>query len=220
MRFTSTIEHRGTFPHFNDAVLREEISQARVPVAVAAAAGPAHRTFVEHLPAPWRADPSVEIFSRMLWLKPGWFPLGPHYHLDWYQPDGRQVETLMVLLGGTSCTEFVLGEFELEGVRTEPTQGEAGPRPTRGWAEQVAERVRTGELGTCALEPNVLTWFDNQTWHRARPAQYTGWRLLMRAIRGLPESERRRPAGRFTTARNGFLPQTPEEIERYAPYRG
>jgi hypothetical protein len=208
MRFDSKVEVIAPFPSFGQEAIREEISQARVPVGAAMSAGPAHRAFIAALPEAWRRDPGVEVFSRLVWLKPGWYPLGPHYHLDWHQGvDGPVVETMMVMLGGASRTEFVVGSFDL------PDGGDM-----RAWGEIVGEGVRTGRLETWHFEPDRLIRFDNRAWHRARPAQATGWRLLVRAIRGLPADEARRSAP-FTSARNGFVADTPEDDARFAPYR-
>jgi hypothetical protein len=206
MRFDSKVEVLGPFPSFPQEVIREERSLARVPVEVALSAGPAHRAFVAALPEAWRRDPGVEVFSRLVWLKPGWYPLGPHYHLDWHL-GGPRVETIMAMIGGASRTEFVVGSFDL------PDDEDA-----RTWGGRVAEGVNSGRFATWRFEPGHLIRFDNQAWHRARPAESTGWRLLLRAIRGLP-AEPRRPAP-FTCARNGLAVETPDEEARFAPYRG
>jgi hypothetical protein len=253
MIYESTVNVLGDFPYFSQEVIRLENSQARTPIAEAVNAGPAHRAFVETLPAEWQADADVEIFSRLLYLKEGWYPLGPHYHFDWggqNAVDGKPVETLMVLLGGGSQTEFILGplehpEPEAEENRTlplstSPLQNDiprSGAR--RSWDEQVEAGLRAGMLRQWHLEPQKLVLFDNRTLHRACPAVTAGWRVLIRAIRGLAKREvvdqgravpvagvaRRRGEGlygnlgRFTTCRNGFIPVTADERARYEPYR-
>lgn len=217
----SSIQVLGPFPSFSQVEIQAEISQARVPISEARNAGPAHRTFIAALPMEWQQDPSVEIFSRLLFLKEGWYPLGPYYHCDWSAgPSGPCVETLMVLLGGASRTEFVIGPVDLPDERPGiPME----PRRDAHVAGLIEEGVRSGRLQTYFLEPEQLVLFDNQAWHRARPATETGWRLLMRAIRGLPkegkDGSRYKNPGRFTTLRNGYVPETPEERMRYEPYR-
>ena len=57
----STLEVLGDFPCFPQEVIRLEQSQARAPIAEAVGAGPAHRAFIEALPAEWQADVEVEI---------------------------------------------------------------------------------------------------------------------------------------------------------------
>jgi len=249
----STINVRGDFPSFSQEIIRLERSQARTPIAEAVDGGPVHRAFVEALPAEWRADADVEIFSRLLYLKEGWYPLGPHYHFDWggqNAVDGKPVETLMVLLGGGSQTEFILGALEhpdpeLEGQLTlplvaSPSRSSGSSYGTRrSWEEQVETGLRAGTLRQWYLEPQKLVLFDNRTLHRACPASTAGWRVLIRALRGLAKREvvdhgratpvagvaRRREEGvygnlgRFTTCRNGFIPVTAEERTRYEPYR-
>ncbi|WP_428305017.1 hypothetical protein [Lacipirellula sp.] len=249
----STLEVLGDFPCFPQEVVRLEQSQARTPIAEAVGAGPAHRAFIEALPAEWQADAAVEIFSRLLYLKEGWYPLGPHYHFDWGGQtaiDGKRVETLMVLLGGGSQTEFILGPLE----HLEPEAEQKGGLPLRtpalqssmrrmgarpSWDEQVEAGLRACALRRWHLEPQKLVLFDNWTLHRACPASTAGWRVLIRAIRGLANREvvDHGPAasfagaaprrgggvygnlGRFTTCRNGFIPVTDEERARYEPYR-
>lgn len=217
----SSIQVLGPFPSFSQAEIRAELSQARVPIREAMSAGPAHRTFIASLPQPWQQDEEVEIFSRLLFLKEGWYPLGPYYHVDWNTgPAGPRVETLMVLLGGASRTEFVIGPIEL------PDEASGNPMEGRRdaqVAERIGEGVRSGRLQTYFLEPEQLVLFDNHAWHRARPATEAGWRLLIRAIRGLPKDgssgARYKNPGRFTTLRNGYVPETAEEQIRYEPYR-
>lgn len=249
----STIEVLGDFPFFSQEVIRLERSQARTPIAEAVDAGPVHRAFVETLPTEWQADAEVEIFSRLLYLKEGWYPLGPHYHFDWggqNAVDGKPVETLMVLLGGGSQTEFILGPLE----HPEPEAAEKNAPPLsasplqssrsrtgarRSWDDQVEAGLRAGTLRQWHLAPQKLVLFDNRTLHRACPAATAGWRVLIRAIRGLAErkvvdhgrsvssagaaarrggSDYGNP-GRFTTCRNGFIAVTDEERARYEPYR-
>lgn len=217
MIFHSSVQVLGRFSSFDVATIRAEQSLARVPMAAARQAGPAHAAFVSALPPAWRNDPSVEIFSRLLWLKQGFYPLAPHYHCDWYLgPNEPKVETLMVLLGDGSRTEFVIGSLELPddapGSRTTPHQRD----------EPITEGIRTGRLRTWFLEPEQLILFDSHTWHRASSATSSGWRLLMRAIRGLPtqgeNAARHKNPGPFTTVRNGYFPQTTEERSRYEAY--
>lgn len=223
IRFESTVEVVGPFPGAAPAELREELSQARVSVEAAAAGGPIHRRFVAALPDDWRHDPAVEIFSRMLWLGRGFYPLSPHYHLDWHLESGARVETRMVLLGTNSRTEFVHGPIELPDIDAGPG-GAAAPGRLDRWGELVAEGVRAGRYATWSLEPETLVCFDNRVWHRACPATAPGFRLLLRAIRGLPHGEvgpgqPYRNPGRFSTLRNGYLPETDEERRRYLPYQ-
>lgn len=253
MIYESTLQVLGNLPHFSQKVIRLESSQARTPIAEALQGGPVHRAFIETLPAEWRADANVEIFSRLLYLKDGWYPLGPHYHFDWGghdSVDGRPVETMMVLFGGTSQTEFIVGPLE----HPEPQQADGRSQPSPSmpkqgtgpgrvarnyWDEQVEAGLRNGTLRQWHLEPGKLILFDNRTLHRARPAATAGWRVLIRAIRGLAKREvvdhgrpvpvtaalsptaagSSRNPGRFTTCRNGFIPVTAEEQARYAPYR-
>ena len=217
MIFYSSVQVLGRFPSFDFETIRAEQSVARVPMAAAMQAGPVHARFVSALPQQWRSDPTVEIFSRLLWLKKGFYPLAPHYHCDWYLgPSKPKVETLMVLLGDGSRTEFVMGDLEL------PDEAPGSVQIPNRAAEQIAEGVRTERLRTWFLEPEQLVLFDSHTWHRASPAETSGWRLLMRAIRGLPkegeDAIRHRNPGPFTTVRNGYYPQTPEEQSRYEAY--
>lgn len=125
------------------------------------------------------------------------------------------METTLALLGDVSLTEFVLGRVELPD--DEPAESQA-----RLWPEQVAEGVRSGRLRTWTVEPERLIRFDNLTWHRTRPAREAGWRLLLRAIRGLPTASGGGAGtlhpGPFTTIRNGYVPETPDEQLRYEPY--
>ena len=155
----------------------------------------------------------------MLWLKQGWYPLTPHYHFDWGRGgEGPRVQTRMVLLGGASQTEFVLGP--LEHPREEDRCERRPP-----WDAAVQAGLAAGTLRTQRLEPGQVVLFDDRTLHRARPATEPGWRVLIRAIRGLERSERpgggRRYERRspFTTCRNGFVPETEDERARYAPYQ-
>ena len=214
----SRLEVVGSFPIYPQAELRREASQPRVSAAEGREGGPIHRAFVEALPPGWQADPEVEIFSRLLWLKEGWYPLSPHYHFDWAQsPGGPQVETLMVLLGDNSLTEFVLGPLE------HSATGHSATGRQR-WDSVVAAGLRSGALRTWALEPGKLIRFDNRTLHRARPATRTGWRLLIRAIRGLERARSRGQAGfgkraPFATCRNSYVPETDHARARYEPYR-
>lgn len=217
MRFDSCLRLLGDFPRFAPEVIREERSCARVPVDEAQAAGPCHRAFVEALPPDWLADPTIEIFSRMLWLPRGAHPLSPHYHLDWHLGlGGPRVETLMVLLGDVSRTEFLAGSIELP-----DDEERGGAAPSSRWGERVAEAAAAGRLERWLLPSETLLLFDNRTWHRARPAVAPGWRLLMRAIRGLParaDAGYENP-GAFTTLRTGYVPLTDEEQRRHEPYR-
>ena len=215
----SSVKIVGEFPQFPQSAVRSEVSQARVSLAEAVEGGPIHRRFVEVLPEPWKRDPSVEIFSRVLWLKDGWFPLAPHYHLDWdLGVNGPRVETLMALVGDASQTEFVSGPVAYQAT------GERQSRMNR-WAAEIEEGLRSGKLATWTLEPGKLILLDNRTLHRARPARKTGWRLLMRAIRGLGKNREGEPGagygnpGRFTTCRNGYIPVTDDEKLRFEPYR-
>lgn len=213
----STVQILDPFPAFPPELIREEISQPRTPIAEALGAGPIHRTFIEMLPADWREDPEVQIFSRVLWLKAGWYPLTPHYHFDWGgDQESAPVLTRMVCVGDASRTEFILGPLEYP---DEP--GERGFR-TR-WDAQVEDGLRTGRLQSWRIEPDRIVQMDGRTLHRARPADTTGFRLFLRAIRGLPRREageggRYGNPGRFATCRNGFIPETDDERARYAPY--
>lgn len=216
MRFDPCVKMLGAFPAFSQSETRREISQPRVPIAEARNGGPAHRAFIDALPEHWRTDPDVEIFSRMVWLKKGWYPLSPHYHLDWYTgPLGPRVETIMVLLGDVSRTEFVTGSVELEA-------GLTSGSPMHLWGKQIEDGVRAGRWPTWSLEPERMILFDNRTWHRARPAVDSGFRLLLRAIRGLPKGDgpgQYGNRGPFAAIRNEFVPETDEEARRYEPYR-
>lgn len=222
MLIASQLRLIGSIPEFPQEVIREELSQPRTSIAEAMAGGPAHRAFIGLLPEAWRADPHVEIFSRCLYLKEGWYPLSPHFHVDWGRgPDAPIVETLMVCMGDASLTEFILGPLEL------PETGDRGSGRrggTEGWDAQVAAGLASGALRSWSIEPWRLVLFNNRTLHRARPAVKSGWRLLLRAIRGLDRMAdapdggygRRAP---FTTCRNGYVPETAEEQRRYAAYR-
>lgn len=235
MIFHSSVQVVGELPAFPPETIRTEVSQPRVPIAEARGAGPIHRLFIDALPAAWQADPEVEIFSRCLYLKAGWYPLTPHWHFDWGQPaDGPTVHTLMALFGGNSRTEFVVGPLEHpdEPPADRPRRrgggtgggGYAGGGRGR-WDAAVEDGLRAGALTTTFLDPQQLILFDNRALHRARPATSDGWRVLVRAIRGLPKRDEERPdrgygpRGRFTTCRNGFIPETDEERARFAPYR-
>ncbi|QDU59145.1 hypothetical protein [Aeoliella mucimassa] len=220
MIIESNIELLGTAAPFSQQIVRQELSQARTSIDEAMAAGPAHRAFIESLPDLWRTDPDVQIFSRLLYLKPGWYPLGPHYHFDWggqNASDGSPVETIMVLHGEASQTEFILGPLE----QSEPSAVEPRGhrrRPGRDqWDSQVAAGLASGSLKQWFLEPNQQIRFDSRTLHRARPAKTAGWRVLIRAIRGLTNQVA--DPGRFTTCRNGYIPITDEQRTRYAPYQ-
>jgi hypothetical protein len=219
MLIESAVQVLGPFPTFPQSVVREEVSQPRVSIAEAMSGGPIHRAFIERLPADWRDDPTVEIFSRSLWLKPGWYPLTPHFHFDWGRgSESTVVETIMVCLGDASLTEFILGPLDLP---------EPSPQPggMHRWDDQVEAGLRAGTLRRWRIEPEQLIRFDNRALHRARPSAKTGWRLLVRAIRGLGAShERHQESGYgkrspFTTSRNGFIPETADEHARYQPYR-
>lgn len=213
MRFHSTIQTLRALPSFPPEVVREERSQCRVSCAVARRAGPVHRAFLDALPAAWRADPTVEIFSRLQWVKPGWQPLKLGYHCDWGPTEAApgRVETIMANFGGCSLTEFVDDTFEL------PEAGDPRRR-WRRWGDEVADRVARGELRTTRLQAEALVCFDNQAWHRPTPATAEGWRLLVRAIRGLDAARRHDGRGDFHSVRNGFTPTTPQEAARYAAY--
>ncbi|MBN8524684.1 MAG: hypothetical protein J0M02_05035 [Planctomycetes bacterium] len=222
MIIASQLRLLGPFPHFPQEVIREELSQPRTSVTEARSGGPAHRAFIDLLPEAWRSDPQVEIFSRCLYLKEGWYPLSPHFHFDWGRgADAPFVETLMVCMGDASLTEFILGPLDL------PEADPAGGRRRgggEGWDAQVAAGLASGALRSWRIEPWQLVLFDNRTLHRARPAGKTGWRLLLRAIRGLERMAdgadggygRRAP---FTTCRNGYVPETAEERRLHAAYR-
>ena len=218
MIFESTVQILGPFPSFPQTAVREETSQARVPIAEALkTSGPIHRAFIEALPDEWRNDPEVTIFSRTLWLKEGWYPLTPHYHFDWGAGiDGPKVETLMCLLGDMSRTEFVLGSLEHPEVQAE--RGSMGGGGMNRWEAQVEAGLSSGKLKTWEIEPEKLILFDNRTLHRARPARKTGWRLLVRAIRGKTKEGGYDTPRSFSTCRNGFVPETAEERLRYEPY--
>lgn len=219
MIYQSNVELLGDFPSFTQQEIREEQSQARVPVEEAVTGGPIHKAFVEHLPNEWRDDPSVEIFSRVLYLKQGWYPLTPHFHFDWgNRSHANRIQTLMVCLGDASLTEFILGPLE---VLSEP--GTVDQRVP--WDSLVQEGLSRGELESWRIEPGKMILFDNQTLHRARPATKSGWRLLLRAIRGFSDSGDRNGGGsygnpgRFATCRNGYVPETEEERARYRVYQ-
>jgi len=216
----STVQVLGDFPSFPQSVIREEASQARTSIAEALHAGPIHRAFIQTLPASWRYDPTVEIFSRALWLKEGWYPLSPHFHFDWGRDaDAPPVETLMVCVGDVSLTEFILGPID----HPEP-QLPSGLRPPQGhmhrWDDQVEAGLRSGALRSWHIASEKLMLFDNRALHRARPAAKSGWRALLRAIRGLAAGEDGGYGnpGAFTASRNGFIPETDDEKSRYAPY--
>lgn len=217
MLIASQLRLIGSIPEFPQEVIREELSQPRTSIAEAMAGGPAHRAFIGLLPEAWRADPHVEIFSRCLYLKEGWYPLSPHFHVDWGRgPDAPVVETLMVCMGDASLTEFVVGPLEA------PEPGAGGRHGA--WDAQVAAGLANGSLRSWRIEPWKLVLFDNRTLHRARPAGKTGWRLLLRAIRGLdrfadgPDGGYGKRAP-FTTCRNGYVPESDDERRRYAAYQ-
>lgn len=263
MILESTARVVGEFPSFPQEVVRAERSQGRVPIAEALSGGPVHRRFVEALPAEWQADPGVEIFSRVLWLREGWYPLTPHWHFDWGQGAGGQnggdarVETLMVLCGDASRTEFVLGPLEVpdptpdelaelaERAERERERAQGAGRDQRRrrgggsgggrrrWDAVVEAGLAAGTLRSWSIEPDRLVLFDDRTLHRARAATRSGWRVLVRAIRGLPprdvagdrphRSDARATKGfanpgRFRTCRNGYIPDTDEARARYQPY--
>lgn len=214
MLFTPTVDFLSRLPHFPPEVVRQERSLCRVPVQRALAlAGPVHRAFLEALPQSWRQDPQVEIFSRMLWMKEGWLPFAGGFHCDWGPtPEAPQpVHTLMANFGGCSYTEFVTNALELP----EPPPG---VDLRRHQAQEVTRRAQRQELTLLRMPEETLVLFDNQTWHRATPAVATGWRLLVRAIRGL-DPARRQLHGDFAGYQNSYQPTTPQEEERYAPYR-
>ena len=221
----STVQVMGPFPAFPQSVISQEASQGRVGIAEALQAGPIHRAFIAALPASWRDDPAVEIFSRALWLKEGWYPLTPHFHFDW---GGREaasplVETIMVCVGDISLTEFILGPIEHP-----ENQAPPGKQPGQGmmnrWDGQIDAGIRAGTLRTWRIASETLILFDNLALHRARPASKTGWRVLLRAIRGLGGKDGRNQdsaygnPGAFTTSRNGFVPETDDQKSRYAAY--
>lgn len=221
MRWRSTLSFGEAFPEFPQAVVREERSQARVPCEQGVLGGPIHRLFVESLPAEWQADRDVEIFSRLAWVKPGWLPLSQFYHCDWSLPEGldrcpsldlaHRVQTRMVMVGGFTHTLFVDDTVSLD----PPPPGGGIPR---GWAAQVAQGVESGALKTVRMPEHRWVHFDNFTWHQAMPATGTGWRLLLRAIRGLSAAQRYHNRGRFHAIRNSYHPETPEARAAYAPY--
>ena len=223
MILESTVQVLGAFPAFAQTTICEEPSQARVSIAEAMQAGPIHRAFIDTLPPEWRNDPTVEIFSRALWLKEGWHPLTPHFHFDWNNgAEGPLVETIMVCLGDASLTEFILGPLEHPENRPQPGA-------MNHWHAQVEAGLSSGTLRSWHIEPETLILFDNRALHRARPAAKGGWRILLRAIRGLAGmNERNNDSGYgnsgygnpgiFTTSRNGFIPVTDDEKSRYAPY--
>lgn len=220
MIHASTVQLLGPFPAFPQEVIRQEASQARVSIPEALQAGPIHRTFIEMLPAAWREDATVEIFSRALWLKKGWYPLTPHFHFDWGRAaDTPPVETIMVCVGDVSLTEFILGP--LDHPEQQPTPGSRpAPGHMHAWDAQVAAGIAAGTLRSWHIASEQLMRFDNRALHRARPASKTGWRILLRAIRGLAAGEDGGYGnpGAFTTSRNVFIPETAEEKARYAPY--
>lgn len=225
MILESTVQVLGTFPSFPQSVIREEASQARTSIADALRAGPIHRAFTEALPESWRSDPTVEIFSRALWLKQGWYPLTPHFHFDWggrSGADGTLVETLMVCLGDASLTEFILGP--LDHPENQPMPGTRPSGEMNRWDGQVDAGLSAGTLRSWHIEAGQLILFDNRSLHRARPATKTGWRILVRAIRGLGNGDQKQDGGygnpgAFTTCRNGFVPETDDEKARYRAYR-
>jgi len=215
----SSVEILATFPDFPESAICDEVSQARVSIDEAMLAGPIHRAFIEMLPEAWRNDPGVEIFSRTVWLKEGWYPMAPSFHLDWGQDDAETtVETIMLCLGDASRTEFILGAIELP-ERNNERHGKVH------WDELVAAGLSSGRLESWRIEPGKLIRFDNRTLHRAMPAEKTGWRMLIRAIRGLPMQSETPHAHsgtsprQFTTCRNNFVPQTAAEKHLYRLYR-
>lgn len=215
-RFRSTLTELRELPAFPPEVIREEPGQCRVACCDATRAGPIHEAFVESLPSDWRADSKVEIFSRLLWLKDGWYPAAMGFHLDWAQLAGTRgrVETLVANFGGCSFTEFVDDAFELPSLPHLPERERLDE-----WGGQIEAMVENGKLRTRSLQEGVLARFDDHSWHRPRPAVSTGWRLLVRAIRGLREGRRYAERGGFTCIRNDYRPDTPEEALLYAPYR-
>ena len=84
---------------------------------------------------------------------------------------------------------------------------------------EVEAMVDRDELRTRRLREGVLAHFDDRAWHRPRPAVSTGWRLMVRAIRGLRGEQRRSGREAFASIRNDYRPTTPEEVLRFAPYR-
>lgn len=220
MIYESTVEVLGDAHNFSQDVVKLEMSQGRTTIAEALQAGPAHEAFIAALPAEWRADPEVEIFSRLVYLKKDWYPLGPHFHFDWGGREtaaGKPVETIMVLHGGASQTEFILGPLEHAEQQPVGSPTERRRPDAKRWDEQVEAGLKAGTLRSWYLEPNMLIRFDNRTLHRACPAQTEGWRVLIRAIRGLTKDSSN--PGQFTTCRNGFIPTNEEERARYQPYQ-
>lgn len=194
------------FPHFSQEIISQEISQCRVPVEAARAGGPVHSAFVDALPERWRADPTVEVFSRLHWLKPGWWPMRLGFHTDW-GPGPPRVETLMVNVGGHSHTEFIL----------DPVTPPAELTDRRRFGRELEAAVDAGQRPVGRMLDGHLVRFDEQDWHRPMAATSTGWRLLIRAIRGLDEARRHR-GGRFSTVCNGYIPESEAERARYQPY--
>ena len=220
MIYDSNVQVLGEAPSFSQNTVRHEASVARVPIAEALSAGPAHRQFIDSLPDEWRNDPGVQIFSRLVYLKPGWFPLGPQYHFDWgghLSAAGEPVETLMVLHGEASQTEFIIGPLEHPEVDAPDDYASSRQAHRQRWDDQVQAGLASGKLKQWYLEPNMLIRFDSRTLHRARPAKTTGWRVLIRAIRGLAQQTTN--PGHFTTCRNAYIPTTDEQRAQFAPYQ-
>lgn len=215
-KFDSTLRELRELPFFPPEVVREEPGQCRVSCSEAMQAGPIHHAFVGSLPLAWQADPEVEVFSRLLWLKEGWYPAAMDFHLDWSQSpvEGDRVESLIANFGGCSFTEFVDEAFELPRL-THLSERERQDQ----WKSQVRTLVDSGKLRTRLLREGILAQFDDRSWHRPRPAVSTGWRLLIRAIRGLSGDQRNTERTGFTSIRNDYMPDTPEEALLYAQYR-
>ncbi|MCA9528150.1 MAG: hypothetical protein KC549_17810, partial [Myxococcales bacterium] len=95
---------------------------------------------------------------------------------------------------------------------------DAAPGERPAWGAHLDAAAEAGRLRTCRLPAGRLAHFDDRAWHRARPADTTGFRLLIRAIRGLPPAHRYRGEA-FASVRNAFAPSSPEEEARHAAYR-
>lgn len=147
--------------------------------------GPITKKFINSLNSEFHDNVDIVFDSRVHMLMPGWFPCIPGFHCDDVpreRSDGQpnhvnpsyQSKHCLMICGDASRTEFALGEFELE----EPPLGE---KIYKVWHPQVEQKVRNGELQSFSAEPNMLIYFDYDSWHQGTPATKNGWRFFIRA---------------------------------------
>lgn len=145
------------------------------------------RDFLCHLPHDWWNAPLV-IDSRVHMLMPGWYPCIPGWHHDdvpRLRSDGqpeyeaitpRSEHILFLVNSHLAPTEFALGSAEFE----VPPIGRV---IYEDWHKEVNLAIAAKELVVQSVKNQVLTKFNDRTWHRGVAAVDNGWRFFVRASR-------------------------------------